>query len=174
MAISTVRRLAADVLNVGTSRIRIDASTSENRERISKAASREDVRALIKDKIVFAAPALGCRRHVRKRQRREGRRRVGRTKRRKEEWAKTVRAQRKMLRFLVNNNYLDKRYKPSVYLNIKGNAFRSVSFMLSYLAERNMLDKSKIDEIKKLYKESMRSRYKSKSAYNKSKNKSKG
>ncbi|MCP8315369.1 MAG: 50S ribosomal protein L19e, partial [archaeon] len=48
--------MAAKVLNVGLNRVRIDP---ENLERIADAITREDIRALIREGVIWAEPVKG-------------------------------------------------------------------------------------------------------------------
>jgi large subunit ribosomal protein L19e len=147
MAKSTVKRIAADILQVGVSRIRFLPSA---KNKIDEALTREDVRALIKDGSIYAIPErldFRGKWKERKQKRKKGRRwgvgsRKGTLKSRKDEkqtWIKKVRAQRKYLKSLVASGKLAKENYRKVYLMVKGNAFRGVKAVESYLKENKLL-----------------------------------
>ena len=149
----TVRRLAADILNVGMTRVRIDTTKSEDREKLLKAASREDVKDLIKSGVIKSVPVEGQHRKTRKNKRGPGSKKAKSNKRKKTEWMKIVRAQRKFLRELVDKKYLDEKLKKSMYMKIKGNNFRSKGAMLLYLVDHGYIEKSVVDALTKEKKE---------------------
>ena len=140
MGATTVKRLAADILNVGVSRIRIKP---EEKKRVDEALTREDVRGLISDGIVYKIPKKGNRRsHVKKRQN-TGRRKGAKQskKRKKEAWMEKVRAQRKYLTELIKKGELSPDHKKSVYKKIKGGAFKGKRAMYNYLVETGLINK---------------------------------
>lgn len=149
MSMLTVRRLAADVLNVGMTRIRIDDTVAESKEKLSKAASRDDIKELIKDGVIKSVPVVGQHRTVRNKKRGPGSKKSKRSKRTKKEWMVLVRSQRKLLSSMVANNQLDKKFKKEIYLRIKGSNFRSKGAMLSYMVTKKMIDQSIVDTFAK-------------------------
>jgi len=145
----TVRRLAADVLNVGMTRIRIYDTVAENRDKLSKAASRDDVKELIKSGVIKSVPVMGQHRIVKKKKRGLGSRKAKRSKRKKPEWMILVRSQRKLLSELISNNLLSKEFKKDIYLKIKGNNFRNKNAMLLYMVDRKLINQSVVDDFAK-------------------------
>jgi large subunit ribosomal protein L19e len=137
MSVKTVRRIAGKLLNSGTSRIRIlDA------KRASEALTREDVRGLIKEKIVIVLPKQGISRgkaRITQSRKQAGRGRgEGKTKgaryagvSRKQLWMRKVRALRKTLK---NNSFrLESADYRIIYRMVSGNAFRGRKQLLDYV-----------------------------------------
>ncbi|MEM4389827.1 MAG: 50S ribosomal protein L19e [Candidatus Micrarchaeia archaeon] len=146
MSIQSVRRMASDILGVGTSRIRILPAEVK---KASEALTRDDVRALIKQGIIYVLPKVSPSRarakalHI---QRKKGRRRgLGKRKglkyarvARKTIWMNKVRAQRALLKELAASNKLVKGAR-RIYHMIKGMAFKSRASLLAYLKENNLV-----------------------------------
>jgi len=144
MTIRTVRRLAADMLKVGKSRVWMDPGKMED---IESAVTRQDVRRLIKEGTIARRPASvpsRGRKRLLLREKRSGRRRgagsrkghkaarMGRTS----EWPARVRAMRRALRKLKRTSKVDtKRYR-KLYLQIKGGRFASVRELLDQVVPR--------------------------------------
>lgn len=135
--LSTIKRLASDILGVGESKIRIKP---EDVGRAESALTREDVRALIKDKIVYVKRKPGFKVLNRRRKKLSGSRRGSMNTRTPEKgkWMTNVRAQRKYLAQLVSEGSLDKKQKRRVYLRIKGGSFKGKKAMLMYLQEAGL------------------------------------
>jgi large subunit ribosomal protein L19e len=126
MKLNQLKQLAARTLKVGKNRVKI---TDE--ERAAEAITREDVRDLIKEKVIVIQKKTGVSRgrarklHEKKKRgqkkgigKRRGTKKV-RTKKKKE-WMKKVRAQRKKLKQLSPKNYR------SNYKKVKGGHFKTV------------------------------------------------
>ncbi len=149
MAITTVRRIASDILGAGTSRIRIRTADIKKAE---EALTRDDVRALIGSGIVYTLPAKGvsrARARIYAAKRAKGRKRGRGTVRgrkyatipRKDSWMAKARAQRGTLRELVAKGRLAPEAHRPVYRMVKGQAFRSRAAMMTFLKESNLLVK---------------------------------
>jgi len=138
MSLKFVRRLAAEVLKVGESRIWIDPDSFD---RVSEVISREDVRRLIKDGVIKvrpkSTPSRGRLRMRRKRRRGPGSRK-GSTISQKELWMAKVRAQRKFLKLLRRKRIIDRKTYRKLYMMVKGNAFRSVAHLKHYIIEHKL------------------------------------
>ena len=138
MTAQTVKRLAADILGVGVTRIRLD---KDNLAKVEEALTRTDVRNLLGEGTVYALPPRAG--HRKKEKPRKGRgSRKGQKKAReggKSAWMVRVRSQRKYLTELLKAEELPKEHKHSVYMKIKGGAFRGKAAMRAYLAENKML-----------------------------------
>lgn len=143
MSAPTIRRLAADILGVGESRVRFEPASIK---RIEEALTRDDVRALIKERLVFALPVKGVSRHG-ARERAEGKR-VGRRRGHgsrkgtrnarvapKDVWMAKVRSQRHMLAGLKAKGDIKPEAVRKVYMMIKGSAFRGKAALATYLKE---------------------------------------
>jgi len=145
------KRLAAEVLGVGVSRIRIDPSRVED---VSAAITREDVKRLIKEGAIWVAPEHGITgysskiRHI---QRSKGRRR-GHGKRKgrksarldeKDAWMSRIRKIRRYLRYLRDKKLIDRRTYRRLYMLAKGGYFHSLASLKLYLKENNILKEVK-------------------------------
>lgn len=143
MYLSTQKRMAAKLLRVGLSRVRVQPS-----KEVGEALTREDVRQLIEKGLISAVPARGNpgshRRHILK-QKAKGRRskhgsRKGTAGTRtppKARWMKAIRAQRALLHELKPQ--MEQRDYVETYRKIKGGMFRSTAHVRFYLHERELL-----------------------------------
>jgi large subunit ribosomal protein L19e len=132
MDLSSKKRLAARMLGVGESRVRIDPDSLET---VADAITREAVRGLISAGLIWAVPAKGVSRgRVRFRHRRNqlrgsgpGRKK-GTAKARAggDTWPGRVRALRKRLRVHKDRANLSPRNFRVVYKQIKGGQIRTV------------------------------------------------
>lgn len=136
MAVYTVRRIAADILGVGEKRIRFDPEKISD---VRNAMTRADVVDLIGKKVIVLLPVKGRRKKEKKRKRGEGSRKGKPRGKQKEAWMTRVRAQRALLKKLIESEVLDKENKRYIYLKIKGGAFRSKKAMLTYLKENELI-----------------------------------
>ncbi|MEM0491114.1 MAG: 50S ribosomal protein L19e [Acidilobaceae archaeon] len=146
---SVQRRLAADILGVGESRIWISPDP-EHEEEISQAITRRDVEKLIAKGLIKVKPAKGnshTRWLERRRARREGKRR-GHGKRKgtagarieeREVWIGRIRKIRRMLKWLRDHNAIDKRTYRKLYTMAKGGAFKTASEVKQYLKQLGLL-----------------------------------
>lgn len=135
MTILTVRRLAADILNVGKNRVRI---SPDGLKEAAGALTRADVKGLIDKGIITKAKVKG-RASKRKRVRRGRGRRKGSLANRKKLWMQKVRAQRKFLSMLVDSGVLEKGAKRPLYAKVKSGIFRSKRTMLLYLKDNGQV-----------------------------------
>ncbi len=149
MRLHSQKRLAAQVLGVGKSRVWFD-NTRVNE--IKEAITKDDIRGLIKRNVIQSRPKIGISRLRAKKlsiQRRKGRRqgqgtRKGRKHARlttKELWINKVRSQRKFLKYLKTKNLLEISDYRKLYRLIKGNAFRSIRHIKLHLKEKNIIKK---------------------------------
>ncbi|MFH1106727.1 MAG: 50S ribosomal protein L19e [Candidatus Micrarchaeota archaeon] len=140
MSVKTVRRLAARLLKCGKSRVRII-----DPKRASDALTSDDVRELIKEKVVFEVPSHGVSRG--KARRKQERKRKGRRRGRgsqsgsaharvtaKELWMRKVRAQRKLLK--ASKRKVSGAVFREAYRMIKGNAFPDKKRLAEYLKSK--------------------------------------
>ena len=144
------RRLAAEILGVGESRVWIDPNP-EVAEDIEQAVTRRDVEALIKRGVIRVIPKkgnTGYSSRVRHEQRRKGRRRGhGRRKGKatarsdpKEVWMGKIRRMRRYLRYLRDKGIIDRRTYRRLYMLAKGGVFRDLSSLRRYMRERRILE----------------------------------
>ncbi|GBF09681.1 50S ribosomal protein L19e [Aeropyrum pernix] len=148
------RRLAAEILGVGESRIWISPDP-ELREEIEGAVTKADVRALIKRGVIKVIPEKGNAGHaskVRHMQRRKGRRRgMGRRKGvatarldPKERWMHRIRKIRRYLRYLRDKQVIDRKTYRRLYMLAKGGTFRDLASLKRYMADRGLAPEEKI------------------------------
>jgi len=142
MTVKTVRRIAADLMKAGKSRVWMDPDRMED---IESAVTRQDVRRLIKDGAIAkrpsSAPSRG-RKRVFASDRRGGRRRghgsrkgkKGARRTRTSEWPVRVRAMRRALKELKAKGKIENDLYRRLYLQVKGGKFRSVREVLDQVA----------------------------------------
>ncbi len=133
------KRVAADLLGCGVSRVRFDP---ERLEEIADAITREEIGYLIKDGAIYKAPEQGISRaRVRKKKRGPGSRKGAKYSRvsRKERWMAKVRAQRKKLKELREKHMITPSDYRKVYLMVKAGAFKSIAAMMDYIKSNKML-----------------------------------
>ena len=144
------RRLAAEILGVGESRIWIDPDP-DNEEEISQAITKKDVEALIKKGLIKVLPKKGnSHRWLKRRQQRAKGRRRGPGKRKgpnsarndpKREWIFRIRKMRRYLRWLRDHDLIDRRTYRQLYRWAKGGMFRNFSALRRYIEENNLIKK---------------------------------
>ena len=141
--LSIQKRLAAEVLGVGVSRIRVDPNRIED---VEAALRREDIKRLIKEGAIYAIPERRNSRgrwKVRHERKKKGRRsgpgsRKGAKDARmdsKRMWVMTIRKIRRFLRWLRDHEIIDKRTYRRLYMLAKGGTFRSLADLKRHLQE---------------------------------------
>ncbi|MEM0381946.1 MAG: 50S ribosomal protein L19e [Nitrososphaerota archaeon] len=138
MSLSIQRRMAAELLKCGESRVRFDP---ERLEDVEDAITRSDIRQLISEGAIYAAPKRGNTRRAEREKRGPGRRKGGKHSiiSRKERWLMRVRSQRRYLRRLKAAKMLKDDAYRHVYLQIKAGRFKSVAELKTYLKENGLL-----------------------------------
>jgi len=144
MSILTVRRLAADILGVGETKVWINPEKTND---VSSALTRDDVRALIKQGTIKAkvtrstSRARGKLNDIRKRKGRKG---PGSTKGAKgarivskDKWMAHVRAQRKYLK-QIKLALTETSYR-MLYRRIKGGSFQSRAQLMNFIKDNNLM-----------------------------------
>lgn len=136
MNISNKKVMAAKVLGVGVNRVRIDPN---NLERVADAITRDDIRALIKEGIIWAEPAKGVSRgRIRKKKAQKKKRgrgsgskkgSIGARLPRKRLWVTKVRAMRRYLKKAKEKGDITNDVFNKLYLQIKGGQIRSVKHL---------------------------------------------
>jgi large subunit ribosomal protein L19e len=141
------KRLAAEVLGVGISRIKIDPTRVSD---VAQAITREDIKKLIKEGAIWAEPERGVAGYsskIRHKQRVKGRRR-GHGKREggkyartdpKEVWMNRIRKIRRYLRYLRDHGIIDRKTYRRLYMLAKGGYFTSFASLRLYLKEKGIL-----------------------------------
>lgn len=136
------KRLAADILGVGRTRVWMDP---ERLEDIATAITREDVRGLIEEGIITRRAVVGISRgraRARDLKRAKGHRKGHGSRRgasgartpKKEQWMKRIRAQRKLLKGLRDNKEMEPGTYRKFYRKAKGGEYRSVAHLKSAVA----------------------------------------
>lgn len=130
MTLRAKRALAAKVMRIGATRVHFDP---ERLAEIEEAITRENIRTLIRDTAIWAAPVRGVSRgRVQRRRVRRGRRagskkgRQGARGSRKDLWVARVRALRRYLRVLRDRGDITSETYRQFYLQVKGGQIRSV------------------------------------------------
>lgn len=145
------RRLAAEVLGVGVSRIRVDPLRASD---VAQAITREDIKKLIKEGAIWAEPKRGIAGHsseVRHLKRRRGHRRghgrrkgsKGAREDEKAQWASRIRKMRKFLRYLRDRKIVDRKTYRRLYLLAKGGYFSTFAALKAYLKEQGIVKEVK-------------------------------
>ncbi len=141
MDLTFQKRLAADILKCGISRVYIDPKALSE---VEEAITRADVRMLIKRGLIKKLPKKGnSRGRIKKRQAqlRKGLRNGPGSRKgtkyarlsRKERWIKTIRALRDELRKLKKEGKIDRRTYRKYYLYAKAGMFKSRAHLLLHL-----------------------------------------
>lgn len=160
---TSVKRMASQITGAGISRIKFDPMRLSE---IEKAVTKDDVRALIKQKAIVVEKKKGVSRAIGRlhdEERRKGR--AHKTSRRrgthyaraggdKREWMNRIRAQRELLKSFKKRGMLisNAAYR-EVYLKIKGGVFPDKSRVLLYLNEKKYLKPQTKSEAKSNIKE---------------------
>jgi len=138
------KRLAADIMKVGQSRIAMDP---EHLEDIKNAITRRDIKKMISKGYIkvkrskIKRPKLYQKRKKRGPGSKKGSSQAKFTK--KERWMQTVRPLRKMLKELRDKGKIDTRTYRKTYLLVKSGMFRSRSHMKLYLKQKGVLHEGK-------------------------------
>ena len=138
MSLMSQRRLAAEMLKVGTTRIWVDP---EDIDRVSSAITRREIRKLIHEGSIRKLPEIGIsrgRKRIRKQELLAGRHRgpgsikgsVGGGKTR---WIVKIRSIRTRLRMLRDKRFITTQVYRKLTLMAKGGTFRSAAHLDEYI-----------------------------------------
>jgi large subunit ribosomal protein L19e len=138
-----VKRLAADILGVGVSRVKI---SPEAVGRLEEVVTRDDVRALIEEGLIWAEPEKGVSRgrwrvkHLKKKlgRRRGPGSRKGKRVDEEEVWKNKVRAMRRFLNTLKRQGKLEPAVWRRLYRMVKGNYFRDLNHLKTYINDHKL------------------------------------
>ena len=147
MDLSIQKRMAAEILGVGVSRIRIDP---EHVEEVANAITREEIKRFIKDGIIYVVPSgRNSRGRWKKRheKRKKGKRRgpgkrkggIGARMPKKELWMNRIRKIRKFLKYLRDSGKIDRKTYRRLYMMAKGGAFTSLADLKRYMKDHGVL-----------------------------------
>ncbi len=141
------KRLAADIMKVGQSRVRIDP---DRQEEVAGAVTRADVRKLINGKVIVSVQKQGVSRGRGRKldaQKAKGRR-VGPGSRkgakyarlpRKQRWMALIRALRSEIRGYRESGAIDRHTYREYYMRAKGGQFRSRAHMVTHMKTEGKL-----------------------------------
>jgi len=146
MKLTTQKRLAAEVMKVGISRVWIDP---EFEDEVSLAITRNDIRRLVDEGAIQRKQKIGVSRgrarHILRQKRKGQRRGPGRRKGKhtsklssKDRWMMKIRPMRKELKKLRDEGKITRRVYRDLYLKAKGNAFRNTAHLRTYIAEHKL------------------------------------
>lgn len=138
MSLKNQKRLAAELLKVGESRVWIDPASVES---VEAAITREEIRKLIHEGVIRKRPEHGISRgRIRSKPKRRGPgSRKGSTISRKTLWINRIRKLRKILRHLKGSKRISKSTYRRLYLLAKGGAFRSASHLKEYIERHGLM-----------------------------------
>ncbi len=144
MALKTQKRLAAELLDVGSNRVWIDP---DRIEKVESAITRNEVRRLIHEGAIKALRKQGVSRSRAKllhEKKASGRRkgigsRKGARYHQKEVWVNGIRNIRSRLKELRDKRMLTKPTHRKLFMMAKGGAFRSISHLNEYLGTHKLL-----------------------------------
>jgi large subunit ribosomal protein L19e len=138
MNLKAIKRVASRILNVGISRIKINAKTKEEREELEKAATGKDVYKLIeKGIIVVKDEFLKMKKERKKKHVRKGGKYSIVDKKRK--WINKIRPIRRLLKQLREKGKIDNRTYWMLYRLAKGGYFESRNHLMLYLQKNKLL-----------------------------------
>ncbi|NIP40904.1 MAG: 50S ribosomal protein L19e [Candidatus Aenigmarchaeota archaeon] len=157
MNVRSQKMLAAKIMKVGLSRVRINPGGEKE---VGEAITRNDVRGLIAKGIITKVEKKGARKtdsKFRRDQKKKGRRKghgsrkgaMYARKTKKREWIEKVRPLRKLLRELRDSGKLERNNYRRLYLAVKGGSFRNKKHLLYHLKEHELLKKVKKEKATK-------------------------
>ena len=146
MSLRSQRRLAASILNVGVNRVWIDP---ERAEEVEVAITRQEIRKLIHEGAIRAAPEKGqsrARARVLATKKKAGQRRGPGSRKgskysrvsRKARWISKIRALRRRLRRLRERRTITVSTYRRLYRKAKGGEFDSIAELERYIAEHRL------------------------------------
>lgn len=141
------KRIAAQVLKIGEGRVWIDPEAAED---VAGAITRGDVRELIEEGVIVEKQKKGVSRGragVIARQKALGRRKGAGSRKgaksarasRKKKWITKIRALRRRLKELRDDEFLDKTAYRMLYNKANGGYFRSVAHLNDYITANELL-----------------------------------
>jgi len=138
MNLKSIKRIASRILNVGISRIKINAKTKEEKEELEKASTGKDIYKLIEKGIIKVKREFlkwekeKKKKHVRK----GGKYSIVDKKRR---WINRIRPIRRLLKELKEKRKIDNKTYWMLYRLAKGGYFESRSHLMLYLQKNKLL-----------------------------------
>ncbi|MHA2408418.1 MAG: 50S ribosomal protein L19e [Candidatus Ranarchaeia archaeon] len=149
MKLSNQKRLAADILKVGRSRVWINP---ERLEDVEEVITRAEIRKLVHEGVIKALPKKGVSRarakqhHMKRKKglgRGHGSRKGTKTARnsRKDAWINRIRAIRKHLKELVNRRVIQRNIYRRLYNLSKGGVFENIGEVDRYIEDHQLTRK---------------------------------
>ncbi len=146
MKLTSQKRLGAQVMKVGKSRVWIDPQFEDE---ASLAITKEDIRRLVDEGVIQKRPKKGVSRgrarHILRQKRKGQRKGPGRKKGKataklsgKDRWMMKIRPMRRELKQLRSEGKITRGVYRELYLKAKGNAFRNTAHMRTYIKERKL------------------------------------
>lgn len=143
MTLVSQKRLAADIMKVGLSRVWVDP---EEADRVALAITRNEIRKLIHEGAIRKKPETGIsrgRKRVIRKKKMTGRRRGPGTKKGKrtdqrERWMNRIRVLRKRLRSLRDRRFVTTQTYRRLILLSKGGTFRSQAHLDEYIQQHKL------------------------------------
>jgi large subunit ribosomal protein L19e len=146
MKLTTQKRLAAEVMKTGESRVWIDPHFIDE---VSLAITKDDIRRLVDEGAIQKKPKMGVSRgrarHIQAQQRKGQRKGPGRKKGKataligkKERWMRKIRPMRLELKRLRDEGKITPKIYRQLYLKAKGNAFRNTAHLRTYITEQKL------------------------------------
>lgn len=145
MDASSQKRIAAEIMKCGISRVRIKQT-----EEVEEALTREDIRGLIQKGMIWSVQKKGTSKFASKKkleQKKKGRMRgpgrrkgtKGARKNDKTKWIEKVRPLRRLLSELREAEQVSRENYGILYRRVKGGFFRNKSHLMFYLKDHDML-----------------------------------
>ncbi|MFP4401879.1 MAG: 50S ribosomal protein L19e [Candidatus Nanoarchaeia archaeon] len=149
MKLKSQKSLASRTLGISQKRIKFAITTAEDKKEFSEIISRESVRDLIQEGKIKVSPVRGISKTRAKyiaEQKKKGRRkghgsRKGTANARmsdKTKWIIKLRAMRKLLKDLKDNQKIDGKVYRDLYRKAKGNFFRNKKHISLYIRQQNL------------------------------------
>ena len=138
MSIKSQKRMAAEFLNSGVTRVWINP---EYLDRVKGAITRDEIKTLIHEGVIKKRSKIGISKGRIKEKKRTSGHRKGRSIKTKRLWIHHIRKQRKRLKELRDGKNISKNIYRKIYLMAKGGTFRSVSRLNEYLESNNLIKK---------------------------------
>jgi len=145
--VKSQRRIAAKILKVGVNRVKIDPESLQD---LSLAITREDIRGHIDAGDIRKRKVKGVSRgRAREIAKKRGQRRGPGSREgpkysrlpSKTRWINHIRAQRKYLKKLRDEGYIETNAYRKLYLQAKGGLFRNVRYLRNYIEEHGLAKK---------------------------------
>jgi large subunit ribosomal protein L19e len=138
MNLKSIKRIASRILNVGISRIKINAKTKEEKEELEKASTGKDIYKLIEKGIIkVKREFLKWKKEKKKKHVRKGGKYSIVDKKRR--WINRIRPIRRLLKELKEKGKIDNKTYWMLYRLAKGGYFESRTHLMLYLQKNKLL-----------------------------------